>query len=189
MPSQSCQPGAQPALTHWPLLPHAPVSWRGANAFVQSVHEGPQCAPSSACSQPVAIWVSQSSQPALHVMWHVLDTQDAVAFCDGHTVVHPPQCVALLVVFTHAPLQFVSPLWQPLAHLACEQTSAVFVQSFVQLPQWVGSPMSVSQPFAGSPSQSSTPGAQVATLQAPAAHVNATTFEPLHASHIPARQP
>jgi len=150
----------------------------------------PQWLESSACSHPGAPGLlSQSSQPWLHAMEHVLFVHAATPCWAGQTFVQLPQCCRFDVRSTHAPLQSV-PLAHEAAHWPAEHTGRpVAVQSLVQVPQCFAADRSVSHPLSGSASQSPTPGAHFVTLHAPALQVNSVAFDPLHATHAFGPQP
>jgi hypothetical protein len=91
-----------------------------------------------------------------------------------------PQCCADLVRSTHAPPHSVVPGEHENEQRALSQNLASAGQLRVHDPQLVGFVRSVSQPFAGSPSQSSRPSAQLDTRHLPGSQ---RTLVPAGAEH------
>jgi hypothetical protein len=130
----------------------------------------------SCCSSTHAVGaaVGQPLKPPLHVKVHLLlaHVGCALATSFGHASAHPLQSLALLVVSTHVPLHSVGvAVGQPDTHMPEAHWGSFAGQALLHEPQVAGCVMSVSQPFAGLPSQFDHPVAQADSgkLQAPAA--------------------
>ncbi len=137
-------------------------------------------------SQPSAAVPLQFAKPALQLeMPQVLAEQLAVAFGTEHTMLQPPQFVALLVVFVSQPLlRLPSQLPRPVLHVMPQRPAVqvavppVLVHARPQTPQFDTFVVRVtSQPLVDTPSQSAVP---VAQLTIDVLHVDA-----VHTSTLP----
>jgi hypothetical protein len=139
-------------------------------------------------SQPFAGLPSQSLKPGLQVGVHTPAEHATWPFGFRHLFPQPPQSFGLVATSSSQPL-FGSPSQsaQPVLQVGwhCPATQLVeplaFVQAVSQSPQLATLPVRfASQPFAGSPSQSSKPGLQEAITHEPPAQA-ATAFDSTHA--------
>jgi hypothetical protein len=116
LPSQLPKPRVQAP------TPQVPAAQVGIATFVrlQTVPHPPQFAGSTwvLTSQPSPVLLLQLAKPALQVIPHAPDAQVAAAFVrTGHTLLHAPQCAAVLVVLVSQPsaallLQLPKPVLQ-----------------------------------------------------------------------------
>jgi len=198
MPSQLAKPGLHVAMAHCPFshactalgrshtLPQAPQSFGLVRRLV---------------SQPLAGLWSQSAKPGSPSQppgrEHTPPTQLAVPLGTLQTTAHPPQLfgsvwLSMLQPVAYWPSQFRNPgLHGPRAQTPWLQKAVPLasVHTLPQVPQLFGSvSTSISQPSAGSPSQSAKPGLHETIVQLPA--VQATvSLELGHRSPHPPQLP
>ncbi len=170
-PSQSPKPAAHA------LYPHAPLAHRGA-ATLRGTHaalHAPQCTVlvRVSVSHPLLGSASQSAKPGAHrASRHTPATQLADALAKAHRRSHAPQCPRSVRVSTHSGPQRVAPPVQPAEHARAtwSHTGRAASQRSPQRPQFVVVPRAVSQPLAGSASQSAKLGRHAPIAHRPSAH-------------------
>jgi zinc transporter ZupT len=133
----------------------------------------------SACSQPLASFMSQLPYPALHVaIWQVPVEQVAVAFAREHMTPHAPQWLSVLSGCSHPLASFMSQLPYPALHVAIwqvpvEQVAVAFAREHMtpHPPQWLSVLSGCSHPLASFMSQLPYPALHIAIWQVPVEQV------------------
>ena len=171
--SQSAKPGLHSLITHTAgvcVVSHAVVAFGTTQLSPQNAQfwRVP-----SATLQPSAGLPSQLVDPLGQTRPHIPITHDSFV---AQAMPQPSQLPGSLPVFVSQPFagsssQSMKPAAQaPIAHLPAAQVGVALgsEQTVPQLPQLVGSvPVSISQPFAGSSSQSTKPASHAPTTHAP----------------------
>jgi hypothetical protein len=97
-------------------------------------------------SQPLAVFMSQSAKPALHMSEHIPALHVGVPLAPVHALPQRPQCMALELVSTSQPLagfmsQSAKPTVQRKPHVPAEHVAVelgAFGQALSQRPQCMG---------------------------------------------------
>ena len=168
-PLQSAKPAAQTATTQRPEK--QPIAAWGP---LHTVPQAPQLAPSvkALTSQPSAERPLQSAYPIAQEEVHDPALQPTVAWAPAvQTVPQTPQFDTSSWVFAQLPVaaQYIDSAGQVPTHTDPEQRVPA-LHVVPQAPQLALVFVTVSQPFAASPSQSPKPGLQATRRHAPAAH-------------------
>jgi hypothetical protein len=172
-PSQSAKPAAQDATKQVP-----PAQLAVPFAAKQARPQPPQCWTLFVVlvSQPLTELPSQSPKPAAQLETvHWLFEHAGVPPCGGHTLLHAPQLLTLVVVLISQPFptamsQFWKPALQAIEHWppAHDGTPLFALHAAPQPPQFAALVLTLtSQPFAWMPSQSAKPALHEPTTQLP----------------------
>jgi hypothetical protein len=150
--------------------------------FVQALaHAAQFVVVPSVVSQPLFVFPSQESKPALHpVIAQVPVVHDTLAFAREQDCPHPPQFVRVVRLVSQPSSGFMLQVPQPVSHVG-EQSyvpgmpvqpfvPCAFVHAFAQAAQFDGVPSCVSQPLPVCPSQLSKPALHVPNVQVPVLH-------------------